>query len=365
MKKLFLIVLNAFYTLCRAQTETIEWLGGNFEISNQEVKNNLIFKGCFVSKNAIATRAQIYKDDIFVALPRYKPGVPATLAKLAFKSQDMETVLIPYPDLGSQEEGTNGCLQNVVDIFVDPHGILWALDVGVVNTMEDPVRMSPPKVIGFQLDTGMKLKTIDLSGLVVQGSRLQYLFVDYGKDGKPFVYILDAATRSILVYDVSSDKAYRLMLPKAMTKSRKDVLYGALLRKSNGDNILIFTYLSGQRIFSVRTESIRAGAPGGQITDLGVKNGKIVLLGTDGGAVAFYRHEGKPEIYRWNADNCTTLFPGGELVYTSPSCYLATQVLPDSVGGLMRVLESNFPDFIKGHVGCGVSQRIAPMISYV
>lgn len=349
--KIVLIVVILFGYV-QSLSDFLEWVGGPFDFPCRVMENHYKSQGHYVSKNAIATRIQVFNDDVYVCFPRFKPGIPVTLAKL---NQNFSKVLwTPYPDWVSQDEE----LHSVIDIVVDPYGVLWALDSGVIDSLDNPTRKSPPKVLAFHLQTGRKVANLDLSELVVQISRLQYLQVDYSTDLKPFVYITDAATRSILVLDVVSNNGYRLVLPKEVAAGcRRDVLYAILLRNQCSGDSLLFTYLSGNRVFSIKTDCVRAGTEQGQIQDLGEKDGKIVILGSDGGSVVFYRYEGRAEIYQWDCSNATSFSPSNPL-YTSPSCYLATEVVPDFKKERMRVLESNFPDYIQGRVGCGASQIV-------
>ncbi|XP_054013478.1 protein yellow [Hylaeus anthracinus] len=340
----------------------VKWTGGSFEWPCSATKNMFKSSGRYISKNVIATRAAIYNDDAIVALPRYRPGVPATLAKVSLIDKGCQAGLLPFPCWSVQEEGTCSALQNVVDLYLDPQNILWVLDTGVVNTLEEPERKCPPKVLAFNVYTGKLVKTVDLSGLTSPTSRLQYLVSDYSRDGRVFVYVSDAATRAILVYDVTSGRGYRVVLPQAITVgcTRRDVLYLALLRRSDGSTCLVFTYLSGSRMFSIRTVHLRNGSANGKVHDLGVKPRKMILLGTDNGSALFFRYEGEADIYRWDA---ATAFDSRnfQMVYTSPECTLATHVVADYRRGRMRVLESNFPDFMHGTVGCGANQALSIM----
>lgn len=65
--------------------------------------------------------------------------------------------------------------------------ILWVLDTGVVNNLEQPIKRCSPKVIAIEVQTGKIVKNIDLSNIVVSASRLQYLAVDYDQSGNAYV----------------------------------------------------------------------------------------------------------------------------------------------------------------------------------
>lgn len=341
---------------------TITWYGGQYIWPCSSTKNMYKSSGKYISKNVITTRGVIIDNEVILASPRYRPGVPATLVKVHLKHGTCEADLQPWPCWSMQEEGNCNSLQSVVDVFLDANKILWVLDVGVVNTLETPIRRCPPKIIAFNVKTGNILKVITLEGLVCNTSRLQYLVVDYSSDGRCFVYVSDAAARAIIVYDVQASRGFRVVLPRAVTMgcTKRDVLYLALSRKSCGTTILYFTYLSSKRLFAINTEYLRSGNTQGRITDVGLKNKRLVLIGTDNGSAIFFRYEGQTEIYRWDTTTCfqTQNF---KVVHRSPTCQLATHVMADYRFGVMRVLESNFPDYIQNTVGCGAVQHLSIM----
>ncbi|KAK5640865.1 hypothetical protein RI129_009412 [Pyrocoelia pectoralis] len=344
--------------------QPIEWSGGPFEWTENAVKSIYKSTGKYISKNVVSQRGQIYGDYAYVALTRLRPGVPATLAQVSLKSTGNDAVLKAFPCWLLQEEKNCKALQSVVDLFCDTQGVLWALDSGIVNTLHSnstPIRYCPPKVVAFSLNTEKLLKTVDLSGLVSQVSRLQYVVCEYprGNHEKPVIYISDAATRSILVYDVIANRGYRVVLPQVITNGchRRDILYMALVRKGCGNNYIIFTYLGAKRMFSIRTDHLRTGSAHGRIVDLGLKPNNLVVLGTDTGSAIFFRYEGKPELYRWDANTCFKQ-ENFLIVYKASTCFLPTQVMSDHNRQRMRVLQSNFPDYVHNTVGCGAVQKI-------
>lgn len=74
-----------------------------------------------------------------------------------------------------------------INAFYELQGLLWALDVGIVNTLEQPIRRCSPKIVAINTANNKVVKSIDLSDLVTSESRLQFIVVDYSKDNKPFV----------------------------------------------------------------------------------------------------------------------------------------------------------------------------------
>ncbi|KOC60604.1 Major royal jelly protein 1 [Habropoda laboriosa] len=331
----------------------------------QSTKNIYETSGRYISRNVIATRAQIYKDEAILALPRYKPGVPFTLGVVSLKSQSCEPKITPFPCWAIQEEGNCQALQSAVDITLDMQGILWVLDVGIVNTLEQPVRRCPPKVVGINVKDGKVVKVIDLSTLVDISSRLQYMAVDYTQDGQVYVYISDAGTGAIIVYNATTDRGYRVVLPPAVTSglNKPDALYIALVRRQScGTPVLYFTYLNSNRMFAIKAANLRSGNANGSIVDIGGKRNKIVILGTDNGSAIFFRIKGDSNIYMWNTD---TPFVKDNflLVEKAGECRLPTAVIP-GYKGLMWVIESNFQDYIENSVSCsGASVALHPLLN--
>lgn len=247
---------------------TIQWTGGSFEFPCPSTKSLFKSSGKYISKNVIATRAQISGNTAFLALPRFRQGIPSTLVKTQIKHGACVTTFLPFPCWSMQEEGNCKALQSVVDIFVDQNDILWALDTGIVNTLETAVRKCPPKIVAINIKNGKVLKTIELDGLTSSNSRLQYLAVDYSMQGQCFVYVADAANRAIIVYNLQQNKGYRVILPKAVSQGcrARDVLYIALIRKDCGSTVLYLTYLSSKRVFTIPTEFLRSGSIDGRVS---------------------------------------------------------------------------------------------------
>lgn len=93
------------------------------------------------------------------------------------------------------------------------------------------------------------LHVIDLSRLSCPGSHLQQLVVDFcPRSNTPWVFISDAASRTILVYDVARGKGHRVVLPDVVEpQGPRDVLYLSLIRRVDKPSRVYFSYLSSNR----------------------------------------------------------------------------------------------------------------------
>ncbi|CAH1108261.1 unnamed protein product [Psylliodes chrysocephalus] len=362
------LVIGAYGSCCKNLIPDLSFklTGTELAFPCESTKNIYKTTGRYVAKNIIATRMQIYKDDAFVALPRYRHGVPFTLARFSLKTRGCKATLVPYPCWPLQEEGNCEAFQNVVDLYNDGAEILWILDIGLVNTLEQPVRRCSPKIVGISLKTNQVVKVVSLEPFITPESRLQYIIVDYTKEGNPFAYIADGGSGAIIVICLKMDTGFRVVLPRAVAlgcpDDVKDVLYIALARKPCG-NVLYFTYLSSPRLFSIKTQFLQKAQASGAVIDVGSKPpfGKIVLLGTDNGAAIFFRYKGESDIFIWNSE--TAFKPENFLlVQKGDDCRLATQVVA-GYKKLMWAIESNFHDYILETAGSlGPSMAVHPLI---
>lgn len=148
--------------------QTFNLNGANLKWPCKSTRNIYQQSGRYLSSNVIATRAQMSKNKVFVAMPRYKSGVPITLGYMDLTQEKCHASLAPYPCWSMQEEGNCDALQSVVDLYLDANDILWVLDSGTVNTLEQPVRRCPPKIVAFDINTGKAVKVTIILYLLIR-----------------------------------------------------------------------------------------------------------------------------------------------------------------------------------------------------
>ena len=66
---------------------------------------------------------------IYVTVPRWKNGVPATLNMI----NQVNYTLQPYLSYSMQKEGVSGDLQNAKSIYIDSKSRMWIMEVGRRN----------------------------------------------------------------------------------------------------------------------------------------------------------------------------------------------------------------------------------------
>ena len=94
----------------------------------------------FLSTDAM-TGVKVYGDDLFVTVPRWRHGVPATLSRV-IGAEGVIQLLEPWPSCAMNKIGDPDALQYVQSMEVDTQGRMWIIDVGRINIYDDPAH--PP-----------------------------------------------------------------------------------------------------------------------------------------------------------------------------------------------------------------------------
>ncbi|XP_055630542.1 major royal jelly protein 5-like [Toxorhynchites rutilus septentrionalis] len=339
--------------------------GNSIDFPCDATKNIFVTTERYKPCNIIPLRFQIdhQSDRALIVLPRLRSGIPITFGVFDLKKPNCYTHIKPYPCWQYQEEGNCNSFQSVVDAYIDIKNNLWVLDNGITNYLQQPIKRCSPKVVAFSLEKDKTIKIVDLSDIVKPTSRLQHIVTDYSPSGNPYVYIADAEG-AIIVLDIQNSKSYRVVLPRAIAAGcgESDVLYLLLVRRSMNQNTVIFSYLCGQKVYSIKSEYLRTGRGTSAIVELGNKNKHSVLLGTDGGKNVVLRYRSESELYLWDTDQpyreCNF-----EQVQNSDECRLSTHVAPGGHDGLLYSLSSNIADYLNDTCGAGGASARLKFIS--
>lgn len=116
-----------------------EWNLVNYTWDSSHSYDNYVNNDDFIVENCIITGVNVDVNGfIYVSVPRWRAGVPATLNKLVFV--DDEYVLSPYPSWDLNSVGTAEGLQNVQSMTIDEDQKMWVIEVGRRNFFDsDPL----------------------------------------------------------------------------------------------------------------------------------------------------------------------------------------------------------------------------------
>ncbi|RZB40748.1 yellow-e, partial [Asbolus verrucosus] len=233
-------------------------------------------------ENSVFTGLEITDDRIFLAVPRLRTGVGATLATIPRHTPPGSSpALQAYPswDFHRIAKGLNDSCDGLTSVYrirKDSCNRLWVLDAGVLTSLEDFRRICPPKLVIFDLRTDQPVRTIIFPRQVLRpNSLLTNLILDETVQGTcdhAFVYMSDTAAPGLVVYDGSQDTAWRLMHPAMFPDpdfsdytvqgekfTLMDGVVGLALAPKLGN--LYFQPLATDRLFSIPTSVLRKGPP--------------------------------------------------------------------------------------------------------
>lgn len=86
----------------------------------------------------------------------FREGVPFTLSHVTLNGEDQcYNYVQPFPNLEKNVVDDHEAIINAVDIYMDKNGILWVLDIGIINTLEEKSkRECNAKILGIDYGNG-------------------------------------------------------------------------------------------------------------------------------------------------------------------------------------------------------------------
>ncbi|KAF4526882.1 hypothetical protein B566_EDAN013793 [Ephemera danica] len=243
--------------------EVYNWAQFDFQYPNDVARQEAIESGSFIPVNSSAPASlEVYGNRVFISLPRWKNGVPATLSTVPFPSDTPSPLLSPYPDWEANRQGNCDGLTSVYRMQVDKCNRLWVLDTGTVNSFVNAENICPVQIVVFDL----------LTDEIIYRYRLpDYPNCNCGTPRDAFVYISDTVGYQLIVVDAAAERAWsvrdKTMFPSpeggtfnvgGETFELMDGVMGlALSPESSPDRWLFYSSMSGFTQRAVRTATLR------------------------------------------------------------------------------------------------------------
>ncbi|XP_072932016.1 dopaminechrome tautomerase-like [Epargyreus clarus] len=256
-----------------------KWKQVDFEFPSPRHRSEALATGKFVPENVLPLGLEVWGPRVFVTIPSWRQGVPATLATVPRSGGLTSPPLKPYPDwsfhkaFGDEMNCTK--LTSVFRISVDQCGRLWVLDSGQIDSQDSPKQLCPPSIILFDLHTDSLLARFEIpEQYVLQDSLFSNIVVDsrLGDCSDLHVYIADTWRFGLLVFREIDQRFWRfshhLFYPDPLASNYtlhglnfqwSDGIFGLALTPENqfGDRILFFHSMSSYREFYVPTSVLR------------------------------------------------------------------------------------------------------------
>ncbi|KAJ9584749.1 hypothetical protein L9F63_020899 [Diploptera punctata] len=204
-----LLSLCATAALSRGLDVVFEWKQLQFDL--------VVDRRNHVPENNVPVGLEVWKDKLFITVPRWKPGVPVSLAYVNIKEagKNMSPVLKPYPNSEAHDlRGDN--MTRLVSPFrvrADSCDRLWVLDTGLIDILGQVEHVGPNQLLVYDLNTDKLLRRYEIPHRFLKN---ETFFANIAVDVKAnnceqtFAYLADLGTNSLVVYRWETSRAWQV-----------------------------------------------------------------------------------------------------------------------------------------------------------
>lgn len=337
-------------------TLIFKWNVIDYKWPTEESRSQFLNESKFVPQNCYIRDIKIWNKTAYVTLPRWKPGVPATLARFPVDISFSPTspLLQPYPSWSMQTFEDCFSLQSAHTIDVDAEGQLWVLDAGLVEEFSANRTVCPPKLIVFNLHTNFIIKheTIPmevlgnssiLTTMALDRDRKRLFIADSGYFSSGFiVYDGVAGTfRRFACEQLNPDESSTnvnyvpsYILPEFASitlNTKRDKLYFSTADSSD----LLYVNTS---VFTTDKDDISD-----LITDLG-SNGRSSKLISDSKGYMYFNMINQKSVAQWGESSWTYHYSPRVIIKSKLLCHWISSLDVDE-DGFLWIMSSRFHDY--------------------
>ncbi|CAG9854415.1 unnamed protein product [Phyllotreta striolata] len=279
---LLLLILDVARSAQKLQ-EFFEWKIMDFDFPSERDRAMAIFRGKYKPENSLPVGIEIWRDKLFVTVPRWKEGIPSTLNYVPINSPLKNPPLIPYPDLKSNELGN--CEQGLSTVYrlkADACDRLWVLDTGTFGIDKTTQNVCPYALNIFDLNTNKRIRRYEFRPEDVNmNTFIANIVVDVGKTcDDAHAYFSDELGYGLIVYSFKKNTSWRFahsfFLPdplrgdftidKLNFQWGSEGIFGMSLSplQEDGSKWLYFSPLASHREFAVSTATLKNSSKVGE-----------------------------------------------------------------------------------------------------
>lgn len=255
-----------------------EWNVLDFAYPSEYEHRQALLSGDFVPENNLPLGVDRWQDRLFVTMPRWKNGVPASLAWLPLPAVESSPAMQPYPSWAAHGDPlAPDCskLMSVYRLWIDECERLWVVDAGVVNATIQINQVCPPKIVAFDLRNDRQLFSFEIPADQIKEDSLHSNIVVDIRDGQchdAYAYVTDVWRFGVVVFSLSKGRSWRttnhLYMPNPLASDYTlhglnfqwtDGVFGLSLAPVNEyrDRLMFYHPMSSYGEFMVSTSVIR------------------------------------------------------------------------------------------------------------
>ncbi|XP_018577863.1 protein yellow-like [Anoplophora glabripennis] len=188
-----------------------EWSHLNYTWPSVERYTEALKSGDYIPEHNAPTGMKIYNENLYLSMPKFRKGVPVTLAyiRMSTTSKTKNELLSPFPNWETNDACNCTNLQSVQSMEIDTNGIMWVLDGVRINDNTN----CPTKLVLFDLNNNGSLlhSFVFPNEISLQnGGFLNDIVID-DSDGS-FAYITDNSNidPGLVVYSKKKNRAWKV-----------------------------------------------------------------------------------------------------------------------------------------------------------
>lgn len=263
-------------TGCNKLNISYEWKILDFDFGSPEKRESAIQDKSFIPENNLPLGLEVYKNRIFVTVPRWKFGVAASLAYIDRTKDPMEAPLLkPYPNWDAHRS-LGDAPPSIVSPFrvrADQCGRLWVIDTGLEGLLEAaPKVYKNTTIMVYDLHNDALIRTYEIpSDQTTDDSFFANIAVEDEDCDNTFAYLGDLGAPGLVVYSWKGNRSWKVkhnyfhLKPTAgnltvagVSFNWSDGLFGLALRpEKDGYSTLFFHPMISFDEFAVSTKVLR------------------------------------------------------------------------------------------------------------
>lgn len=254
-----------------------QWKEIDFEFPTAAERQEAIASKRYIPENVIPVGLEVYKKRLFLTLPRWKEGIPASLGYINLNETTTQSPrLHPYPSWSAHKRSSSETeAPEIVSPFrirADRCGRLWVLDTGVEELLGNATVTSPTSLLVYDLHNDNLLRRYKFpADHLKENSFYANIAVEDTDCDDTYAYAADLGSPGLVVYSWKQQESWRVkhhfFYPDPLAGNYNitginfqwdDGLFGIALKpQSDGYATLYFHPLSSLNEFSVSTKVLR------------------------------------------------------------------------------------------------------------
>lgn len=194
-----------------------QWKQLDFDFPSEEARQQALANGDFIPENNLPLGMEVYKDRVFLTVPRWKTGVPASVTYFSLNDSMESPKLKPYPNWEAHRISNRSLAEppEIVSPFrvrADKCGRLWVLDTGVADLLGNnshAYRNTQILIYDLHNDRLIRRYEIPKEDLKTE-SFFANLAVEDEVCDDTYLYLADLGAAGLIVYSWKNHTSWRI-----------------------------------------------------------------------------------------------------------------------------------------------------------